>query len=72
MKVALTFNVKPESETFPEKLSPIQNEAQVQPETAVDTYAEWDTWDTINAVKEAIECFHDVILIEADYTALKN
>ena len=35
-----------------------------------DTYAEWDTWETINAVKGAIENFHDVILIEADHSCL--
>jgi len=34
-----------------------------------DTFAEWDTWETINALKEAIACFHDVTLIEADESA---
>jgi D-alanine-D-alanine ligase len=75
--VALTFNVKPESETFPEALSPIEKKSNgsltkeiLQP--AIDTYAEWDTWDTINAVKDALECYNDVTLIEADSTALEK
>jgi len=72
LNVALTFNVKPESETFLEELSPIPNNAQVKPQAAADTYAEWDTWDTINAVKEAIECFHNVTLIEADHSAVEK
>lgn len=73
LNVALTFNVKPESEpTFPQTLSPFPNDSQVQPETSLDTYAEWDTWETINAVKEAIECFHDVTLIEADESAFEK
>ncbi len=77
LNVALTFNVKPESETFPEALSPIEEKSNgsltkeiLQP--AIDTYAEWDTWDTINAVKDALECYNDVTLIEADSTALEK
>jgi D-alanine-D-alanine ligase len=77
LNVALTFNVKPESETFPEALSPIEKKSNgsltkeiLQP--AIDTYAEWDTWDTINAVKDALECYNDVTLIEADSTALEK
>jgi len=38
----------------------------------VDTYAEWDTWETINAVKEAIESYHDVTLVEADENAFET
>ncbi|HVO72458.1 MAG TPA: ATP-grasp domain-containing protein, partial [Ignavibacteriaceae bacterium] len=65
------------SETFPEELSPNEKksnadltERKLQP--AIDTYAEWDTWDTINAVKNALECYHDVTLIEADSSAMQN
>ncbi len=72
MNVALTFNVKPESKTFHENLSPILNEPTNTAKELVDTFAEWDTWDTINAVKEAIECFHNVTLIEADYSAYEK
>ena len=69
MNVALTFNVKPESESFQEIVSPNSNKPKELQQKAVDTYAEWDTWDTINAVKLAIEGFHNVNLIEADQNA---
>jgi D-alanine-D-alanine ligase len=86
LNVALTFNVKPESETFLENLPPnlnltskteqtaasqeVQNIPDVkQTNTSVDTFAEWDTWETINAVKEAIETYNSVALIEADVNA---
>ena len=38
----------------------------------MDTYAEWDTWDTINAVKAAIETFHNISMIEADQNAFNK
>ena len=65
----MTFNVKPESETFHDDLPPIQNSRQYKFQPSVDTYAEWDTWETINAVKDAIYEIHDVTLIEADSEA---
>jgi len=73
----LTFNVKPESETtFHEDLSPILNlsedQAQLQIQKSVDTYAEWDTWETINAVRTAIEIYHNVKLVEADENAFEK
>ena len=75
LNVALTFNVKPESQTFLQSVPPIPNLGNTQPEKSVDTYAEWDTWDTVNAVKGAIECYHNCLLIEADdsaFTKLKE
>jgi len=72
LNVALTFNVKPEGGTFIEELSPIQNIPGTQTQKSVDTFAEWDTWETINAVKEAIETFHIVELIEADNNAFEK
>lgn len=75
MNVALTFNVKPESKTFLEILSPNPNYQQSVKEKAVDTYAEWDTWETINAVKAALETYSSVTLVEADdssFTKLKD
>ncbi len=69
LNVALTFNVKPESETFQEIVPPNPNNPKEFQKKSVDTYAEWDTWDTINAVKGAIECFNNVNLIEADQNA---
>jgi D-alanine-D-alanine ligase len=73
--VALTFNVKPESETFHDNLPLVQNSSQHEYKLSVDTYAEWDTWETINAVKDAIEEVHNVSLVEANtnaYTKLKE
>lgn len=76
LNVALTFNVKPESEPFPENLSPVSKLTDGGSKTnslpspkAADVYAEWDTWDTINAVKAALECYNNVTLIEADTDA---
>jgi D-alanine-D-alanine ligase len=76
LNVALTFNVKPEShscsndsQTFPEEVSPIPNLTQTKQENSIDTFAEWDTWDTINAVKDALECYNDVTLVEANNQA---
>ena len=39
---------------------------------ADDTFAEWDTWETINAVKDALEIFHNVKLIEANDSVFEN
>ncbi len=72
MKVALTFNVKPESETFLQELSPVQKNAQYQAEKAVDTYAEWDTWETINSIKNALTLYNDVELVEANEFAFEK
>lgn len=35
----------------------------------MDTYAEWDTWETVNAVKDAIAEIHNVTLVEANNNA---
>ena len=35
----------------------------------MDQYAEWDTWETINAVKDAISIYNNVALIEANEEA---
>ena len=35
----------------------------------MDTYAEWDTWETVNAVKDAIAEIHNVTLVEANNDA---
>jgi len=35
----------------------------------VDTYAEWDTWETVNAVKDSIAEIHNVTLVEANNEA---
>ena len=72
MNVALAYNVKPESDPFIEELPLLESRTVTQTKTKVDTYAEWDTWETINALKEALEVFHDVKLIEADENAFQK
>ena len=72
MNVALAYNVKPESDTFTENLPPIRSNNFTQTESVIETYAEWDTWETINALKVAIEDFHHVTLIEADSNAFEK
>jgi len=72
LNVALTYNVKPESDTFTENLPPIRSDNSTQTESVIETYAEWDTWETINALKVAIEVFHHVTLIEADNHAFEK
>lgn len=58
--------MKPESDSFPAAVSPIVNNQLQNTQTQMDTYAEWDTWETINAVKDAIAVYNDVTLIEAN------
>jgi len=72
LNVALTYNVKPESDTFIEELSPLHSDASTQTKTQTETFAEWDTWETINALKDALAVYHDVTLIEADENAFEK
>jgi len=72
LNVALAYNVKPESDTFTENLPSICSDNLTQTESVIETYAEWDTWETINALKDAIEVYHDVNLIEANTDAFEK
>jgi len=72
LNVALAYNVKPESDTFTENLPPIRSDNFTQTENVIEAYAEWDTWETIIALKDAIEVFHNVTLIEADNNAFEK
>jgi D-alanine-D-alanine ligase len=69
LNVALAYNLKPENEILSASVSPILNSQSQNAQTQIDKYAEWDTWETINAVKDAIACYNDVNLIEADDNA---
>ena len=68
LNVALIFNVKPESESFLENLPPNLKKRITQQKNSADTFAEWDSWSTINAVRDALALCNDVTLIEADYS----
>ncbi len=72
LNVVLAYNLKPESEPLSASVSPIVNNQSQNFQTQLDTYAEWDTWETINAVKDAIACYNNVTLIEADEEAYNN
>jgi D-alanine-D-alanine ligase len=72
LNVALTFNVKPESGTFSESVSSNPHSASHIITNQIDQFAEWDTWETINAVKDALSIYHNVILIEADKDAFEK
>jgi D-alanine-D-alanine ligase len=72
LSVALAFNVKPESSTFSESVSSHLNNTSEKQSNLIDQYAEWDTWETINAVKDALSIYHDVTLIEADQNAFEK
>lgn len=37
-----------------------------------DTFAEWDTWETINALADAIGSEHEISLVEADANAFEK
>ncbi len=76
MQVALVYNLKKEETEFAESnsqpssqniSSDVSTQVQVSPND--DTYAEWDTIETITAVRDALALFHSVEMIEADENA---
>jgi D-alanine-D-alanine ligase len=69
LNVALAYNLKPESEILSASVSPIADNQPQNVQTQIDTYAEWDTWETISAVRDAISCYNPVTMIEANEEA---
>ena len=69
LNVALSYNVKPEVDSISVRtpLSLLSKNA-----SANDIFAEWDSIDTINAVKNALELHHNVIMIEANEEAFEK
>ncbi len=71
MDVALVYNVKKEeteiaeSDSQPSSLTQTTH-TQTKLSSSVDAFAEWDTIDTIHAVRDALSLRHPVTLIEAD------
>ena len=77
LKVALTYNVKPEEKNFSDTtpLSLHEKSSETFPKGMDfhnDTYAEWDTIETVNALRDALELFHDVTMIEANENAFEK
>ncbi|MCX6161560.1 MAG: D-alanine--D-alanine ligase [Ignavibacteriae bacterium] len=81
MKLALTYNVKKETPAEASQSAAAANAIKYinsdlvknYPERIDDTYAEWDSTETIDAVRYALESNgHKIILIEADENAYFN
>ncbi|MDP4175158.1 MAG: ATP-grasp domain-containing protein [Bacteroidota bacterium] len=77
MNVALTYNVKPEEESSIGILSSSQHvstdsDLSISTATYNDIYAEWDSSETIEAVRNALALYHNVTLVEANETAFEK
>ncbi len=78
MDVALVYNVKKEENVIAERdtqPSSQQQQAahtQIQVSSHADAFAEWDTIETIHAVRDALSLRHSVTLIEADEHAFET
>lgn len=79
MEIALVYNLKKEESILSENDSQpsSQNIADVSTQvrftsTSADAYAEWDTIDTITAVRDALALRHKVTMIEADADAFET
>ena len=72
MEVALVYNVKKEDAPIvendgqPSSQTSHQHPTTLSTVSSVDAYAEWDTMETINAVRDALSISHKVSMIEAD------
>lgn len=69
LNVGLTFNVKPDDEVLSQEFFAPSPATDVQTQTSMDTYAEWDSWETIDALTQALELYNNVILIEGNQEA---
>ncbi|MFA5832006.1 MAG: D-alanine--D-alanine ligase [Bacteroidota bacterium] len=75
MDVALVYNVKKEenedaaSVAQPSSQHQQTTHTQIQVTPSADAFAEWDTIETIHAVRNALSLCHSVSLIEADEDA---
>ncbi len=78
MDVALVYNVKKEenlvaaSDALPSSHHQQPTHTQTQTTPSADAFAEWDTIDTIHAVRDALSLRHSVSLIEADEHAYES
>lgn len=70
LNVALTYNVKPDitSTQVSENLS----NSYLQKDNSPDLYAEWDTYETIHAIENALKLHHNVTLVEANEDAYET
>jgi len=69
LQVALTYNSKPESKTFLEEVPSFRPEYLARENKSDDLFAEWDSMETVHALRNALALNHNVHLIEADFDA---
>lgn len=77
MNVALVYNQKKEESKQEMNSEPSEQSDNLSSEkfsdtpvnTSADIYAEWDTFETIDAVRQALAELHNVTMIEADENA---
>ena len=79
MEVALVYNMKKEdsdvadSGSEPSSQNSTDVSTQIRENTkSADTYAEWDTVETVSAVRDALALRHSVTMIEADEDAFEK
>jgi D-alanine-D-alanine ligase len=80
MRIALTYNVKREQTMTnesgdsldPSSILPGYTSAEPSPKYYDDTYAEWDSWETVHALRDAIATRHAVTMIEANEDAFET
>lgn len=72
MNVVLTYNIKQESFNTSSAKYPFLKKFNYSADINEDTFAEWDTEETINAVRDALAIYHNVTLVEADNDAFET
>lgn len=70
LNVALTYNVKPD--TTSTQVSEDLSNSYLQKDNSPDLYAEWDTFETIQAIESALNLYHNVTLVEANEDAYET
>lgn len=70
LKVALTYNVKPEENISGERTPLSSNSTSIK--NFNDTFVEWDSIDTVNSIRDSLLLKHDVVMIEANEDAYEK
>jgi D-alanine-D-alanine ligase len=65
MRIVLTYNIKKDQPTSAEESADSSKRVSIYN----DTYAEWDSWETISAIRDAIALRHEVVPVEANEDA---
>ncbi len=70
LKVALTYNVKPEENISGERTPLSSNSTSIK--NFNDNFVEWDSIDTVNSIRDSLLLKHDVVMIEANEDAYEK